>query len=205
MSDPQSNPRPVKCASCQRPMDSPVCCQACHTLYPVDTSEDHFRLFGLPRQYDVDLAELHKRFLAISRNIHPDLFGVQTTEMRNLALRLSAQVNEAYETLKDPVLRAEYLLESAGGKSSAADKSAPGDLLAEVMFLREDIEEAKANDDTEALAELRARILARRTTTLEKVTAFCERLEEPSDEVRRNLRRQLNAVKYLNNLLTELD
>lgn len=205
MSQGQTNPRPVKCDSCQRPMDSPVCCQACHTLYPVDTSEDHFRLFGLPRQYAIDPADLHRRFLSISRNIHPDLFGAQTAEMRNLSLRLSAQINEAYQTLKDPLLRAEYLLESAGGRSSATDKSAPGELLAEVMMLREDIEGAKAVNDKDTLAALRARIVSRRTATQAKITALCEQLDEQSEKVQTELRRQLNAMKFLNSLLSELD
>lgn len=205
MNDAHPRPHPAKCSSCQRPLDSPVCCNNCHTLYPVDTAEDHFRLFGLPRQYPLDPADLHRRFLAISRNIHPDLFGTQAPEMRNLALRLSAQINEAYETLKDPILRAEYLLESSGGRSSAVDKSAPGELLAEVMMLREEIEEARARGDAEALDSIRVRIDARRKNVHATVTGLAARLGESSEDVRTDLRRQLNAMKYLNNLLTELD
>jgi molecular chaperone HscB len=205
MNEAHANPHPAKCQSCQRPLDSPVCCNACHTLYPVDTSEDHFRLFGLPRRYHIDPTDLHRRFLAISRNVHPDLFGTQAPEMRNLALRLSAQINEAYETLKDPLLRAEYLLESSGGKSSAADKSAPGELLAEIMMLREEIEEAKAAADTETMTSIRAHIDARRHAVHATVMSLAEHLDEPSDAVRSDLRRQLNAMKYLNNLLSELD
>jgi len=182
-------------------MDSPVFCESCSTLYPVDTSEDHFRLFGLPRRYSIDTDDLHRRFLSISRNIHPDFFGNQPAEMRNLALRLSAQVNEAYRTLRDPLLRAEYMLESAGGKSSAADKSVPEDLLAEVMALREEIENASASGDSGALAALRRRIESRRRDIEAQVTALCEQLDEPSDRVRSDLRRQLNAWRYLNNLL----
>ncbi|MBN1492117.1 MAG: Fe-S protein assembly co-chaperone HscB [Phycisphaerae bacterium] len=204
MPDSHDKPVPLKCTSCQRPMDSPVCCQDCHTLYPVGTSEDHFKLFGLPRRYALDLDDLHQRFLSISRNIHPDFFGAQAAEMQALSLRLSAQVNEAYATLKDPVLRAEYLLESTGGKSSAKDKSVPGELLAEVMLMREAIEDARAAADSETLAARRAEIEARQAATLEKVAALCGRLDEQSENVQTELRQHLNAMRYLGNLLATL-
>lgn len=204
MTPTQPSTVPMKCTSCERPMESPVCCQSCHTLHPADASLDYFQLFGLPRRYAVDPADLHRRFLSISRNIHPDFFGGEAEEMRNLALRLSAQVNEAYETLNDPVSRAEYLLESAGGKSSAQDKSVPGNLLAEVMTLREEIEEAKATGNRESLILLRAQLESRRLRLEETIADLCDRLDTPSEEVRAELRRQLNAMRYLNNVLAEL-
>ncbi|MGB9626193.1 MAG: iron-sulfur cluster co-chaperone HscB C-terminal domain-containing protein, partial [Phycisphaerae bacterium] len=105
----------------------------------------------------------------------------------------------------DPLLRAEYLLESAGGRSAAADKSVPGELLAEVMTLREDIEAARADGDAESLEAIRARVESRRKAAQKKIAVLCEQLDEPSEEVRSELRRQLNAMKYLNNLLSELD
>lgn len=204
MANGYDKPVPVKCNSCDRTMESPVCCQSCHTLFPADVAMDHFRLFGLPRTYAMNLQDLHRRFLAISRNIHPDFFGGEAEEMRALSLRLSAQVNEAYQTLKDPVSRAEYMLESAGGKSSAQDKSVPGNLLAEVMALREQIEEAKDAGEQESLILLRAQIESRKLAIDDTVAKLCGRLDEPSDEVRTELRRQLNAIRYLNNLLSEL-
>lgn len=203
---PHTHDKPVmvKCRSCSRPMDSPIFCQSCRTLYPEDTSEDHFQLFGLPRQYDVDPDELHQRFLAISRNIHPDYFNAQAVEMQGLALRLSARVNEAYATLRDPILRAEYMLESAGGPSAAADKRAPGEMLAQVMMWREDMEDAKAGGDANALAAKRSEIQTRRAEAMAEVAALCSRLDDAGADVRQSLRLQLNAVKYLDALLAEL-
>ncbi len=185
-------------------MDSPVFCGSCSTLNPVDSSEDHFRLFGLPRRYAIDPDDLHRRFLSISRNIHPDFFQGQAPEMRNLALRLSSQVNAAYRTLKDPLLRAEYLLESSGGQSLADDKSVPENLLHDVMMLREEIEEAQTGGDVKALAAIREQIESRQITTQARVAALCERLDEQSDDVRAELRRQLNAMRYLANLTARL-
>lgn len=204
MADTQDTSVPLKCTSCQGAMDSPVCCHSCHTLFPADVAMDYFQVFGLPRRYGVDLAELHRRFLSISRNIHPDYFSGEADEMRGLALRLSAQVNEAYETLRDPVARAEYLLETAGGRSSAQDKSVPGNLLGEIMMLREQIEEAKASGDSETLVLIRAQIDSRRLRMEEAIAGLCERLDDPSESVRNDLRKQLNAMRYINNVLNEL-
>jgi molecular chaperone HscB len=198
-----STPIPVKCKTCSRPMETSFFCQSCHTLYPIDTSEDHFRLFGLPRTYAIDPDDLHKRFIEISRRIHPDYFEGEADTVRELALRLSAQINEAYRVLKDPIARGEYLLESSGGKSSAEDKSVPGNLLGEVLMIREEIEDAKAAGDADALAALRGQIEQRVNATQGEVAALCGKLDEPDAEVLGTLRQKLNALRYLTNLLKE--
>lgn len=186
-------------------MDSPVCCQACHTLYPLDPSETHFRLFGLPTRYDLDPADLHRRFLSISRQVHPDFFGGRQPEMQALALRLSARINEAYETLRDPVLRAEYLLEISGGKSSAECKSVPGCLLADIMMMREDVERARAAGDHAAIAAVKADVEARRAAALERIASLSRRLpEERSPALLDELRREINGMKFLENFAAEL-
>jgi molecular chaperone HscB len=67
---------------------------------------------------------------------------------------LSARINEAYKTLQNPLLRAQYLL-SLRGIEVAEDETAKVDdpeLLIEVLDAREQIEEAEKEED---LSELR--------------------------------------------------
>lgn len=62
---------------------------------------------------------------------------------------LSARINEAYKTLQNPLLRAQYLL-SLRGIEVAEDETAKVDdpeLLMEVLEAREEIEEAESEDD----------------------------------------------------------
>lgn len=166
---------------------------------------DYFELFGLARAYQVDVAVLQAAYMAISRNIHPDRFALADAAIQSAAMRASAIVNRAYETLKDAFARAEYLLESAGGKTAAQDRRVPPDLLGQVMMMREDLEEARASGDEKRIQSIRADVLEQRRAAQSTVAELCNRLTEQSDEVHDELRLKLNGLKYLNNLLRTID
>jgi molecular chaperone HscB len=196
---------PSKCNECDRPLASPLVCQHCRRL--VDAGEaDHFALLGLERDYDLGAETLSERFVALSRQVHPDYFSEQPGGQGRLAMRNSARLNQAYRTLRDPFTRAEYLLELAGGACSAEDRSVPANLLAEAMQLREQIEEAKSQSDDATLVNIRKELLARRDHTDERIRLLARQAARPdvSPEVLRDLRKQLNAFKYYANLLEQL-
>ena len=118
-------------------------------------------------------------------------------------MRVSAQLNQAFHVLLDPVQRAEYLLEMSGGKAAADDKQVPQQILMDTLELREEIEEAKAAGDQAGLHRMREQIQRRFDETLEGVAALARKL--PGDEgLRRNLRNELNAIRYLRKLLEQL-
>jgi molecular chaperone HscB len=186
-------------------MESPIACASCGALgqQPADTF-DCFELFGLDRNYEVDLEALHRKYLALSRVIHPDIAGGEASDQRKQALNLSAELNRAYETLRDPVARAAYMLTLAGGPSASEMKNVPQSLLGEVLVLRESIEEARESGDAATLRWLRDEIDDKRQATLDRITELARGLECWNAEVRRQLREQLNIVKYYNSLLDQI-
>jgi len=194
---------PAKCVTCESLQQGPIVCEACHAILAHVQSADYFELFGLPRSYRLAEDDLDRRYRAISRNIHPDRFVAAGAEMQVFALRTTAVINRAYEVLRDPVQRAEYLLESAGGPSAAEDKRVPDGLLARVMMLREEIEAARAGGDEGALQEIREALLAEQSRTDQEIRSLCEKLESGSVEAKEQLRLRLNAMKYYNNLLAQ--
>ncbi len=195
---------PAKCLTCEMLAQAPLACTDCHQLLNHVQGADYFELFGMPRRFDLDAAELNRRYLAISSNIHPDKFATAGNEMQSFALRASAAINKAFNVLKNPRQRAEYLLETAGGKSAADDKRVPPDLLTSVMMLREEIDEAKSDGDTAALDSLRATISRRRDEADRKIAELSGELTGSSDESKEELRMHLNAAKYIDNLLAQL-
>ena len=194
---------PTKCTTCEALAQTPLVCQDCHQLLAHVQGADYFELFGLPRTYDIDAHELGRRYLAISRNIHPDKFATGDAQMQAFALRASAAVNRAYEVLRDPRLRAEYLLEATGGQSAAQDKRVAADFLNRVMLLREEIEDAKAGGDKATLERIRTGVAKERGETAARIGRLCAALPGGSPDTRDELRQQLNAMKYLDNLLAQ--
>lgn len=197
---------------------SPVSCDMCEQLrvaLPPDVNwselishierADFFELFGIARAYEVDFAALQAAYMAISRNIHPDRFALADAAVQSAAMRASAIVNRAYETLKDAFTRSEYLLETAGGTTAAQDRRVLPELLEQIMTMREQLEDARAAGDEKRIQSIRTEVLEQRRTAQSAVAELCNCLTEQSAEVRDALRLKLNGLKYLNNLLSTID
>ena len=75
---------------------------------------DYFTLFGLPAQYPIDLQALTIRFQDLQRQYHPDKFASGTQSEQLAAVSQSATINQAWQTLRHPLSRAEYLLSLHG-------------------------------------------------------------------------------------------
>ena len=98
-----------------------------------------FDILGMEPGFDVDLKALEKAYFTAQRATHPDRFIGKPEAERVAAITKSQQVNDAYETLKDPLRRAEHLLELQNIHALADDQQVPAEILGEMMELRERI------------------------------------------------------------------
>ena len=111
---------------------------------------DYFMLLGLEKTYLLDEAVLEQAYLAAQRQHHPDRFARAEEADRLVAIQHSADINQAYHTLKNPVKRAEYLLAQADHPVEKATASQA--LLMESMEQREALMGADSENATEVLA-----------------------------------------------------
>src|SRR5215475_2720279 len=105
---------------------------------------DYFAIFGLPRKLWIETSELEQTFLQMSWKLHPDNFVKATEQERELSLKRSSELNDAYRTLRDPIARVEYLLGIEGERKEGEKKQqAPPELLEEVFELNESLDELR--------------------------------------------------------------
>ena len=98
-----------------------------------------FEIFSLPPAFSLDLTALESAYFKAQRQFHPDRFVGKSPEEKLAALQKSMDINQAYETLKNPLKRAQYLLFLQGiiiGTEKDTIKPSPN-LLMEIMELRE--------------------------------------------------------------------
>ncbi len=106
---------------------------------------DYFAVFGLPRKLWIEMSALEQKFLQMSWKLHPDNFVNAPEQERELSLKRSSELNDAYRTLRDPVVRVEYLLGIEGARKEGEHKQqAPPELLEEVFELNESLDELDA-------------------------------------------------------------
>jgi molecular chaperone HscB len=142
------------CWSCGGPVDaaSPFC-TTCRAVQP-PRALDHFTRLGLPVDFAVNAADLDRGYFALQRLLHPDRFATRTARERAISQSQAVALNEAYETLKDPLERATYLLKLKGidanpdGCHTVKDPS----LLMEQMERREALVAASTAAAVDALA-----------------------------------------------------
>ena len=114
-----------------------------------------FEIFGLPAEFDVDLGELADRHRELSRALHPDRHVDQPPLQRRQALSRALEVNDAFRVLRDPLKRAQVLLDLAGVNQNQETSPA---FLMEVMERREALSEAGRSRDVGRLDELVAEV-----------------------------------------------
>ena len=172
------------CWSCEKNAGDGMLCSGCGAVQPPDRLADHFRVFGLPRRFDLDIADLERCYKEMTKVLHPDRFARADGRARRASLERSVQLNLAWRTLSQPVARAEYLLSLESMEAGAPVGSTPSDeagnratrpvdtaLLVEVMELREALSEARVRGDVAKVAALVAGVQANHDKEMAEVAA----------------------------------
>lgn len=133
------------CLHCGKPASAQLVCAGCGVeASPPAAGADHFAVFALPRRLQIDLADLEQRYYALSRRLHPDRFSDRPPAEQAASVRMTAVVNRAYRTLKDPVQRALYWLELNGESLGRDNERVPPALAARVFEVQEQLDELRA-------------------------------------------------------------
>lgn len=135
-------------------------CSTCHAIQPPVPDQDYFQVFGFPLDFLVDDNLLEQSYQALQKQFHPDCFATCGVKERRFSLEHVTHINRAYQTLKDPNLRSEYLLVRLGYNhpESGKDTEVEPEFLMEVMEVQEalaaiDLTSSKVAESLEVLRQ----------------------------------------------------
>ncbi|MCW9033113.1 MAG: Fe-S protein assembly co-chaperone HscB [Alphaproteobacteria bacterium] len=145
----------IPCWSCKGPVNegNPFCgtCEAVQSPGQIN----HFVRFGLPVVYRIDESELDLKYFELQRMLHPDRFVAKGGAEKALSQQQAISLNDAYETLKDPQRRADYMVHLFGTEVLPEGCNLVNDqeLLMEAMEMREALLEAETADEVMSVGQ----------------------------------------------------
>jgi len=168
----------------------------------LDFSKNFFELFGLPVGFIVDAEALGERYRELQRVIHPDRYANASEQERRLSLQGAARINEAFETLKDPIARAAYLLGLHGIEIDPQQETTQDmEFLMQQMELRDELAAVRQQADPyAAVLDLDARVKQQIKTL---VAQMAMQFESASPEQLEAAREILRKMRFLDKLRME--
>lgn len=158
------------CASCATPLPTrlPACPKCFQIERPIKTY-DYYELLETPKSpnpFVINEGQLKNNFRRIQRYVHPDLWASHGEvrhaksnsflpanaifQDKTLAARdLSGLVNEAYNTLLQPLSRIHYILSQHNLGVSETDQLDDPRLITEVIDIREALDDASSESEVE--------------------------------------------------------
>ena len=162
------------------------------------STSNAFDLLGLEPRFDLAPDVVERAFFERSKELHADKFASAPVAERVAALSRSRALNDAYQAIKKPVARAEYLLARAGVVIGDNERLDPAFLM-EILELREELAEARAAGKLDVVATLQDHMKARRATAVGALPQLFAANDLPA------IKERLIVLRYLNRYLEECD
>ena len=165
---------------------------------------NYFQLFNVDAHFSLDLAELSSIYQTLQKTVHPDRFAHSSAQEQLIAVQKSALINDAYETLKKPLKRAEYLLthratDMPSEQASFSDNS----FLMHQMELHEMLADIKSANDVDAAFEQVNATFTEEYRVL--FNAMAHALDENSTSSNVQASEQLRKLKFYQKLMVDLE
>ena len=165
---------------------------------------DYFQLFDIEQTFNINIEGLTERYQTIQKSVHPDKFAHASSQEQLLAVKKSTLTNDAYQTLKNPLKRAEYLLTLRGVNQPSEQASfSDNAFLMRQMELREMLDDIKMADDIDAAIFETAQVFESEFEQL--FSAMQIKLIENTPEGNEQVCRDLRKLKFYQKLQIELD
>ena len=161
---------------------------------------NYFELFQLPIKLPIDSSQLTVNYQQLQRQYHPDNFAQATDNEKVAIIQKSAMINDGYQTLKNPLKAAEYLL-SLQGVDVATEQNIihDADFLMEQFSLREKLDDIESQNNIELLDDFHSEISQREKQVYQQL------LGDISQQNWQAALNQIYKIRYLARLIEQIE
>lgn len=161
---------------------------------------NYFVLFQLPIKLPIDSGQLTVNYQQLQRQYHPDNFAQATDNEKVAIIQKSAMINDGYQTLKNPLKAAEYLL-SLQGVDVAIEQNIihDADFLMEQFSLREKLDDIESQNNIELLDDFHSEISQREKQVYQQL------LGDISQQNWQAALNQIYKIRYLARLIEQIE
>lgn len=158
----------------------------------------------MPIGYVIDKQELMERYRDLQRVVHPDRYVNASDHEQRLALEGAAYINEAFESLRDPLLRAQYLLRLHGVDfNPTTETTTDTGFLMEQLQLREELAEIpRQQNSLTAAADFMQRV---NTMFNRLISSLAVDFEMPDAKQLEVVREKVRKMQFLKKLHSEAE
>ena len=194
------------CQKCGSPLISRLFCFSCNELQSLESEIDLFEVMGISMGFEINSEELEERFRRLSLELHPDFFEAAPEEEKRMSEKASVILNTAYNTIREPTSRAEYLLLLFAKKNTQNVQALPDGFLQEMFLLQEELDELLESSDLIALKKMNEELRARHKDIESHYAPLFKKFKDlPEDfKILQQLQTHLNAARYLRRLLDRI-
>jgi len=165
----------------------------------------YFELLGLPERFGLETGVIEHAFLERSKETHPDRFASAPVGERLAAVQRSIELNDAYQTLRRPVRRAEYLLGRHGLRIGDNERIADHEFLMKILSLREELSEARSQARTDEVARLERSMKAHHKELVAALGRGFATVEAGDPSALPAVKQTLIELRYVDRYLQECD
>lgn len=193
------------CWSCKEEVGEGPFCGNCVKIQPLEEISDYFALFDIKPRFDIDIADLQKPFIELSKKMHPDFYGRMSDSEKIIARDNTAYLNSAYNVLKDPIKRADYLL-SLLAENTKSNPTPPQDLFDEILEAGELLmNDELSAEEFEQLQNTRNEFKNRQQEIIASLAGQFDKLAEQGNGAKTEIENRLNNIKYLRTIIKRID
>jgi molecular chaperone HscB len=167
---------------------------------------NYFELYNIPVSLKPDIQIVKQRFYELSRKYHPDFASQGSEDEQADALEKSSLVNKAYKTFNNADETIKYVLQSKQLLEEEEKFELPPEFLMEVIELNEQLVDAKMEQETSGLSNIKLQINTLQTEIYEPVKNIIENYKEgtTTTEELLQVKEYYFKRKYLNRILEGL-